>query len=66
MSYADEEESIHDMIGTVLVEKLFEPYYSIKGNAEHFGKNFLKYSWENMAEYLEMFRLDENRKFGKL
>lgn len=66
MSYDEGEERIHDLIGTVLVEELFEPYSSIKGNAEHFGKYYSKYRWECMAKYLEMFKLDANRKFGKL
>lgn len=66
MSYDHEEQHIHDMIGTVLVEELFEPFYSIKSNAEHFGRYFSQYRWDRMAAYLERFGLDEHRKFGKL
>lgn len=66
MSYDSDEAIIHDMIGTVLVEELFEPSYSIKSNADHFGKYFSKYSWEKMAGYLERFKLEPLKKFGKL
>lgn len=66
MSYEQSEQPIHDRIGTVLVEELFEPFYSIKSNAEHFGKYFSAYRWDRMAAYLERFRLEEHRKFGKL
>lgn len=66
MSYDSDEDIIHDMIGTVLVEELFEQSYSIKGNADHFGKYFSKYSWEKMAGYLERFKLESLKKFGRL
>lgn len=66
MSYDHAEQSIHDMTGTVLVEELFEPFYSIKSNADHFGKYFSQYRQDRMAAYLERFGLDEYRKFGKL
>lgn len=66
MSYDSNEERIHDMTGTVLIEELFETAYSIKSNADRFGKYFSKYSWERMAGYLERFRLEPLKKFGKL
>lgn len=66
MSYDHAEQSIHDMTGTVLVEELFEPFYSIKSNADHFGKYFSQYRQDRMAAYLERFGLDEYKKFGKL
>ncbi len=66
MTYEQSEQAIHDMIGTVLVEELFEPFYSIKSNAGHFGKYFSGYRWDRMAAYLERFGLDAHRRFGKL
>lgn len=66
MSYEQAEQDIHDMIGTVLVEELFEPYYSILDNADHFGKYFSKYCRDRMEDYLKRFGLDGSRKFGKL
>lgn len=66
MSYDDHEESIHDSIGTVLVEELFVPYRSIMENADYFGKYFSKYCRERMMEYLEIFRIEAHRRFGKL
>lgn len=66
ISYDSDEAIIHDMIGTVLVEELFELSYSIRSNADHFGKYFTKYSWERMVGYLERFKLEPLKKFGKL
>lgn len=66
MSYEEDEERIRNCVGTVFVEELFEPFQSVRGNAEHFGKYYAKYRWERMAEYLAMFRLDAGRRFGRL
>lgn len=66
MTYEQSERDIHDMIGTVLVEELFEPFYSIISNADHYGRYFSGYRRERMAAYLERFGLNEGRRFGKL
>lgn len=66
MSYEQAEQDIHDMIGTVLVEELFEPFYSVRDNADHFGKYYSGYRRDRMVDYLERFGLDGRKKFGKL
>lgn len=66
LCYEKDEESIHDMIGTVLVEELFDPVYSIRVNADRFGRFYTKYSRERMGECLEKFGLNPHRRFGRL
>ena len=72
MDYDNDEKTIHDRIGTVLVEELFIPELTIKENADYFGKYYSKYSWEKMEDYLRKFKLmdDKNgrggQQFGKL
>lgn len=66
MSYEQSEQAVHDRIGTVLAEELFEPSHSIESNADYFGKYFSGYRRDKMAAYLERFRLDGRKKFGKL
>lgn len=66
MSYNQDEKHIHDLVGTVLVEELFDSYYSLEKNADYFGKYFSKYSRDRMKEYLERFKLDYHKKFGGL
>ena len=72
MDYDNDEKTIHDRIGTVLVEELFIPELTIKENADYFGKYYSKYSWEKMEEYLRKFRLMDEKngrcgqRFGKL
>lgn len=66
MAYESNEKAIHDMIGTVLIEDLFEPSSTLMQNADRYGKYYSCYSSENMEKYLSMFQLEKNKKFGKL
>lgn len=66
MKYTDAEKQIHDMTGTVLVEDLLIPSMTLIENADWYGKYYSRYSREQMEEYLSLFRLDKNRKFGRL
>ena len=66
MDFEQDEKKLHDRIGTVLVEELFDSSYSIRDNADRYGVYFSKYRWEKMNAYLEQFKLDPRRKFGKL
>lgn len=66
MTYDKNEKQIHDVIGTVLVEDLFNPTFTLKQNAEYYGKYYSHYSLERMEEYLTLFGLEKNKEFGKL
>ena len=66
MAYESDEKAIHDMIGTVLVEDLFDPAMTLLQNANRYGKYYSHYSSDNMEKYLSMFQLKKDKKFGKL
>lgn len=66
MSYPEREKDIHDMLGAVLVEELFDGRYSIRENANYYGSFFSKYGWEKMEGYLDTFQLEPEKKFSRL
>ena len=65
-NYISQEKTSHDIIGTVLTEDLFEPSMTLIQNSNRYGKYFSKYSSECMDNYLSLFQLEKNQKFGKL
>ena len=66
MPYGNKEKTIHDIIGTVLTEDLFEPSMSLMQNSNRYGKYYSQYSSECMEKYLSLFHLENKQKFGRL
>ena len=66
MLYENQEKTIHDIIGTVLTEDLFEPSMTLIQNSNRYGKYYSKYNSEYMDKYLSLFHLNKKQKFGKL
>lgn len=66
MVYSSREKQIHDEIGTVLAEDLFEPFLTLEQNGDYYGKYYSCYNREQMEEYLKLFGLEKKRKFGML
>lgn len=64
--YETEEHAIHEEIGVVLQERLFEDYRTLQENADYYGKYYANYKPEQMKAYLEEFELDPNRKYKGL
>lgn len=64
--YATEEHAIHEEIGVVLQERLFEDYRSLQENADYYGKYYVNYKLERMKAYLEQFELNPVRKYRSL
>lgn len=64
--YETEEHAIHEEIGVVLQERLFEDYRTLQENADYYGKYYTNYEPEQMRVYLEEFELDPNRKYKGL
>lgn len=65
-SYEDNEEVIHEMIGTVLQEELFENGLTLCQNAEMYGKYYRNYSSQVLEQYLKRFELDGMVKYKSL
>lgn len=64
--YETDEHAIHEEIGVVLQERLFEDYRTLQENADYYGKYYVNYEAEQMKSYLEEFELDPNRKYKGL
>ncbi len=66
MDYAGEEKRIHNEIGTVLTEELFDPSLTLMQNGDDYGRYYDAYDKKAMEGCLELFGLEKNRKFGRL
>ena len=64
--YEHDEHAIHEEIGVVLQERLFEDYRTLQENADYYGKYYAAYEQEQMKNYLEAFELNPNRKYKGL
>ena len=64
--YEQDEHAIHEEIGVVLQERLFEDYRTLQENADYYGKYYVNYEAEQMKTYLEAFGLNPNRKYKGL
>ncbi len=66
MGYGDNEQAIHEMIGTVLQEELFDRALTLRQNAQEYGKYYRSYSSQVLEQYLERFGLDGAAKYRVL
>lgn len=66
LSYESDEPRIHEQIGTVLLEKLFDPGWTLRQNADRYGAYYRAYDPEVFLRYLERFALTPNRKYRAL
>lgn len=66
MSYEDSEIEIRNLIGTVLLDELFDHSATLKENGINYGAYYKNFSLETLEMYMERFGLDGDRKFKKL
>ena len=66
MHYPEQEKEIHDEIGTVLVEELFDGTYSLWENGMLYGAYYSKFEAKEYEDLLQEFQLDKKEKFRKL
>lgn len=66
MSYNDRETQIHDRIGTVLLEDLFDGALTLRQNGDEYGRYYSSYNAQVLEQYLERFGLESGRLFKKL
>ena len=66
MGYEEKESEIHEIIGTVLLDEMFEGALSLKQNAEEYGKYYKKYDATVLESYLRRFDLKIDRKYKEL
>lgn len=64
--YMDEERAIHENIGFVLQEKLFEGYKNLQENGDYYGKMFSRYQPQKLTELLKDFGVDPCKYYKEL
>jgi ABC-2 type transport system ATP-binding protein len=65
-TYPADEKEIHDHMGTVLVEELFDRHLSALQNGASYGSYFSRYDEEKYGNLLREFHVDGRRRFAKL
>lgn len=66
MSYEDRETDIRNLIGTVLLDELFDGSSTLRENGASYGRFYEKFSLETLEAYMKRFDLDGDRRFRKL
>ena len=66
MSYPANEAELHDKIGVVLQERLYEDYMTLQENAGYYGRFYSNYNEKYLLELLETYGLDPKRKYKGL
>ncbi len=66
MTYEDKEIEIRNLIGTVLLDELFDGGASLKENGITYGSYYKNFSLETLEMYMQRFGLDGERKYRKL
>ncbi len=64
--YAAQERVIHEEIGFVLQERLFEGHLTLMENANYYGSFYTQYRKERLEELLESFQLAGEKKYREL
>lgn len=66
MDYQSKEREIRELIGTVLLEEMFNRGLTLGQNADYYGSYYKEYDRQVLEDYLKRFGLVSNRKYGKL
>lgn len=66
MNYAESEREIHERIGTVLMETLFDEGVTLQENGDYYGSYYKDYDAKVLGNYLERFSLEPKRKYRAL
>ncbi len=66
MSYEDSEVEIRNLIGTVLLDELFDHSATLRENGINYGAYYKNFKLETLEMYMKRFGLDGDRKFKKL
>ncbi|MBQ6845295.1 MAG: ABC transporter ATP-binding protein [Agathobacter sp.] len=66
MQYPKDEAKLHDQIGVVLQERLYEDYMTLQENAAYYGRFYSNYDEAYLLELLKKYDLDPKRKYKGL
>ena len=66
MKYPEDEAKLHDNIGVVLQERLYEDYMTLEENANYYGRFYTNYDKASLLQMLECYGLDPKKKYKAL
>lgn len=66
MNYQDNEREIRELLGTVLLERLFDETMTLRQNADYYGAYYRNYDVQVFEMYLRRFELEAGRKYRTL
>lgn len=66
MNLKDNEKEVKDILGTVLLDEMFEPGFTLRKNAEFYGKYYSRYDADVFEKYLKRFGLDSSVNYKAL
>lgn len=66
MDYQTCERQIREQLGALLLEKLFDPGWTLRQNADRYGAYYTSYDETVLRNYLERFQLKPDRKYRGL
>ncbi len=65
-NYETAERQLHDEIGVVLQEKLFQKHMTLQENGNYYGRFYSQYEEKAFLKLLEKYNLDPKRKYKEL
>lgn len=65
-NYKENEDELHDMIGIVLQERLYEDHMTLQENAAYYGRFYSSYDEKYFLQMLESYGLDAKKKYKQL
>lgn len=66
MGFPEEERALHDSIGVVLQERLYEDYMTLQENASYYGRFYSNYEEKYFLQMLQEYELDPKQKYKNL
>lgn len=66
LNYQEHEDELHDMLGVVLQERLYEDHMTLQENASYFGRFYTNYDEVYFLQMLESYGLDPKKKYKHL
>lgn len=66
LNYREHEDELHDMLGVVLQERLYEDHMTLQENGSYFGRFYSKYDEQYFLKLLENYELDPKKKYKHL
>ncbi len=65
-NYTDHEDELHDMIGVVLQERLYENHMTLEENAAYYGRFYSNYDEKYFLQMINTYELDPKKKYKQL